>query len=231
MPRALYPKQHQLSATITRDTVKAGKSRQLKNYVFCAFCEDRFNKGGEEYVIELLAPTSNSFPLHERLKFGFPREHHQDFSRFAAYDVGVDAQKLAFFALSIAWKGAAFNWTLPDRTKTTLLDLGAYREAIRQFLLGKSAFPRDVASVIVMVGNDSESRSVWNIPSQEHEGDYEHYRFIARGVFFRIILGNTIPAMLRDASCLSPREVIIYASIAHRVTKDFAPLLDAPVSE
>jgi hypothetical protein len=58
-----------------------------------------------------LAPKAKRFSLGEKLKLALPRERFPDFSRFAAYDVGVDAAKFAYFALSIVWRGAVHEWS------------------------------------------------------------------------------------------------------------------------
>jgi hypothetical protein len=129
----------------------------------------------------------------------------------------------------MAWRGAIHEWTLPDGTVTTLLNLGPHQETVRKFLVGETSFPHEVASVIVLVCSDPESRSVWGLPSQVEEAGCENYRFMARGVLFRVLLGETIPQVFRDSSCVAARQYIAYGNCAHRVNQDFAALLAARV--
>ena len=176
-----------------------------------------------------LAPKAKRFSLGEKLKLALPRERFPDFSRFAAYDVGIDAAKFAYFALSIVWRGAVHEWRLLDGTYTTRLDLGPHREIIRKFLAGETGFPYEVFPVIVIVCSDPEARSLWIIPCHDEEVGCENFRFIARGVFFRVLVGRSIPPSFQGASCVSPRQPIAYGDLSRRLKEDLPGLLKAPV--
>jgi hypothetical protein len=162
-----------------------------------------------------LAPKAKRFSLGEKLKLALPRERFPDFSRFAAYDVGIDAAKFAYFAL--------------NGTYTTRLDLGPHREIIRKFLAGETGFPYEVFPVIVIVCSDPEARSLWIIPCHDEEVGCENFRFIARGVFFRVLVGRSIPPSFQGASCVSPRQPIAYGDLSRRLKEDLPGLLKAPV--
>lgn len=151
IPRALYPTKNQRSATVTRGVASAGPPRHIKDHLLCRDCETRFEQNGESEVLKWLTPKAKRFSLGERLKVSLPRERFSDVDRFAAYDLGLDAAKFAYFAVSIIWRGAVHEWDLPDGTVTTLLKLGNHQETIRQYLLGDAGFPHQVVSVIVMV--------------------------------------------------------------------------------
>jgi hypothetical protein len=226
VPQALYPKKWQKSRTITHDVIYAGQTAHIKDHLLCAACEGRFADGGEDEVLRWLAPKAKQFTLADRLNVALARESYPDISRFAAYSVGVDAAKFAYFAMSIAWRGAVHQWTLPDGTDATKLNLGQHEERLRRFLLGETEFPHDIASVIVVVCSDKAGRSVWGLPTQNFEAGCGNIRFIMRGVVFRLLLEPTIPEFFREKSCVSPRECIFYGDSAHRVKKDFAPLFE-----
>ena len=230
MPKALYATRRQKSATVVRTVVLSGETSHLKDYLLCRDCETRFEQNGESEALKWLAPKAKRFPLGERLKDALPRETFPEMSRYAACEIGLDAAKFAYFALSVVWRGAVHGWDLPDGTRTTPLDLGPHQETIRRFLSGEGAFPHDIASVIVLVCSDPEARSLWIIPCQDEEAGCENYRFIARGVLFRVLLGTSIPDFLREASCVSPRQPIVYGDCARRIRQDFPDLLQAAVS-
>jgi hypothetical protein len=97
---------------------------------------------------------------------------------------------------------------------------------VRKFLVGGTTFPHEIMAVVVIVCSDSEGRSVWGLPSQVHEAGCENYRFITRGVIFRVLIGSAIPAFFRDGCCLSPRQCIFYGDSAHRIKADFAPFFE-----
>lgn len=176
-----------------------------------------------------LALKARDFPLHERLRVSLPRERGPDFERHAAYDFGLDAQKFAYFAVSIAWRGAVREWPFPDGSVSTPVDMGRYQETARRYLVGEIGFPRDEMAVIVIVCKDAESRQVWGIPSDFQESGCNNVRFIARGVVFRLVLGSTMPDLLRDSSCVSAREPIYYADGSRRVKEGFGRLLATPL--
>src|SRR5581483_1464834 len=94
-----------------------------KEHLLCRDCETKFTRNGESEVLKWLAPKAKNFPLAERLKLALPRQQFPDVSRFAAYDVGLDAAKFAYFAVSVIWRAAVHAWTLPDGTKISPLDL------------------------------------------------------------------------------------------------------------
>jgi hypothetical protein len=229
IPKALYPTKNQKSATITRETATPGRSPHVKEHLLCRDCETKFTRNGESDVLKWLAPKVKNFPLADRLNVALPRERFPDVSRFAAYDLGLDAKKFAYFAVSVIWRAAVHAWTLPDGTKTSPLDLGSHEDIIRTYLLGETDFPHDVMAVIVLVCSDPEARQLWIIPCQDEEANCQNYRFIARGVLFRVMVGPNIPQFFRDESCLSPRECIQYGDCSRRVKKELPNVLNAPV--
>ncbi len=229
IPRALYPNRNQKSATVTRTSAKPGPSPHLKEHLLCRDCEARFTRNGESEVLKWLAPKVKTLPLAERLRLALPREQSPEVSRFAAYEIGLDAAKFAYFTASVIWRGAVHAWQLPDGTRTTPLDLGPYEDVVRRYLLGEAEFPHHVMSVIVMVCSDAEARQLWIIPCQDEEASCQNYRFLARGVFFRLLLGPNIPEFFRDQSCVSARECIEFADCSRRVKQDLPNVLNAPV--
>jgi hypothetical protein len=229
MPKALYPTRRQKSATVSGTGVHSGPAPHLKDHLLCFDCEQRFEQNGETEVLKWLAPKTRDYSLNEKLRLALPREAHPEISLFSAYELGLDAAKFAYFALSIVWRGAVHRWTLLDGTLTKLLELGAHEETIRQFLVGESTFPHQIVFVVVIVCSDSESRSLWTLPGQDEMDGCENYRFLARGVLFRVLVGSDIPEFYRRSSCVAARQAIAYGDCAHRVKEDFATLLQAPV--
>jgi hypothetical protein len=109
------------------------------------------------------------------------------------------------------------------------MDLGSYEDVVRQYLLGEIEFPHATMAVIVIVCSDAEARSIWIMPCQDEEANCQNYRFVARGVFFRVMLGPDIPQFFRDQSCVSPRECIQFGNCSRRLKNELASLLNAPV--
>jgi len=137
-------------------------------------------------------------------------------SRFSGDDIGLDTGKFAYFALSAVWRSAVHQWVLPDGSTTPPIVLGAFEEPIRAYLLGKSPLPPDTA-VIVVVCSDDEARKIWVTPSIHVEALCLNFRFLARGVFFRVMMGKHLPQYYRDRCCTSPRKCIFYGDAKHRM--------------
>ena len=229
MPAALYPTDRHKSATAIREAVVSGKTKHVRDHLLCAGCEVKFAKNGEQEVLKWLAPKANRFSLAERMKLALPREQYAEMSVFSANGLGIDAVKFAYFALSLVWRGAVHVWQLPDGTQSIPLDLGDYEDTIRRYLVGETPFPHDVISIIVIVCSDPETRSIWITPCQDAMDGCENYRFITRGVLFRVMLGPTIPSFFRENSCVSA-QCISFADCSKRVMRDLPFLLQAPVA-
>jgi hypothetical protein len=71
---------------------------------------------------------------------------------YSASAMGIDTAPLAYYALSILWKGSVHEWTTLKGQKSSV-DLGKYQEPIRCFLIGDAGFP-DGPYVIVTACTD-----------------------------------------------------------------------------
>ena len=96
---------------------------------------------------------------------------------------------------------------------------------MRQYLLGTSSLPPDTA-VIVIVCSDEESRKVWITPTTHVEATCLNFRFLARGVFFRAMMGRQLPVLFRDICCTSPRKCLFYGNAKHRMS-EISEIFDA----
>ena len=128
------------------------KSFQVKEFLLCPECENRFRLGGEEWVLTNGYRGTGRFPIHTALSGAQPVAVLSQASMINARTIGaVDLAKLSYFALSVFWRASACPWDALDHTMQ--FDLGPYREKLRRFLLGEAAFP-DHAVLIVSVSTD-----------------------------------------------------------------------------
>lgn len=192
--------------------------------MLCHECEQLFDRNGESEVLRAIAPKSmKRFPLHERMRLAFPRDSDPSVSRFAGYEFGLDMDKFAYFTLSVVWRGTVGQWIKPDGTLTLALVLGGFEEPIRRYLLGETPFPPDTA-VIIIVCSDDESRKAWHLPAPFMESNCLNFRFLARGVCFRAMMGRHLPQYFRDYCCTSPRKCIFYGNGERRTREVFSTL-------
>jgi hypothetical protein len=212
MPAALYPEKKK-KIFATRNTVLTD-AEQIKGYLLCRTCEAKFNCNGESEVLRWLAakaPRKNTFPLLDKLKGASTIYTAPDLMVYSGSVLGIDTDKFAYFALSVLWRAAVHQWTLPDGTLTSPLDLGAHEEPIRKFLMEENPFPPET-SVVVTVCTDLLSREHWMMPMFGMDRGCMTFPFLVLGVIFRVWLGSAIPQQIRGACCHSSPEKPIFST-------------------
>jgi hypothetical protein len=211
---------------MTNATAKTS-SRQLQAYLFCAECEDRFNKNGERYVLKWIAPrqvAKGVFPLLDRINLAIEFRKTSAFSIYSGIQIGIDTDQFAYFALSILWRAAVHRWRLPDRRFAEQLDLGAYDEPIRQYLMSEAPLPNDLV-VVLTVCTDSESRAMLYNPAKRADLPFQGYGFLALGVHFDIFLGPNLPDGFPECCCSGSRQHAIFVqNCRERTFQAFAAL-------
>jgi hypothetical protein len=203
MPRALYAPGKKGIQYATR--LESNQNPEhLKAYLLCFDCEQRFNNFGECEVLRWLAPRAHkSFPLYERLRVGSPLQEFPRFSIFQGSNFGLLTEKFAYFTLSVVWRRSIHQWIGFDGKPLPMWNLGTFGEEMRSFLAGESQFPCDTA-VVVMVCSDEYTRQFWTTPSADVVHNCLGFEFIARGVYFRVLMGHHLPPEFRYVSCAPP---------------------------
>ncbi len=223
MPAALYPKHVRKEMEfVIRGQAVSKSAHEMTARELCTDCERRLDQNGESEVLRHVAPKSTKrFPLHERLRLALPRDDFGGLARFAGYDVGLDMDRFAYFAMSIVWRRAAIDWKSFDGSVLPATPLGDFQEQIRCYLISNTTLPPDMV-VLVMVGSDVESRKVWIPPSGEVFEGCINFRFLVRGIFFRVLIGYGMPAFYREICCTSPRKCVFYGDAKHRMPEIMA---------
>ena len=228
MPAALYPKKRTITATTQMATMT--NPNQIKDYLLCRDCEGRFNGNGESEVLRWLAPKASSkhpFPLLDKIRGVVPIRTEGDLSIYSGTALGLEMGKFAYFALSVVWRGAVHQWTLPDGTLTSALDLGPHEEPVRRFLLGEGPFPQD-AAVTVAVCTDTFTREYWIAPMVSTDYGCSSFPILTLGAVFRVWIGSRIPDHIRRYCCRSSPEQAIFGTHCDdqtaRVLGGLAPL-------
>jgi hypothetical protein len=209
IPHALYAHGKRKISFATR-SVSGTNPKEIKDNLLCFDCEQRFDRLGEKEVLKWLAPKSpNDFPLHDRLRVACPCEESGALSVFNCADVGVDAAKFTYFTLSVIWRRAIHDWIGFEREVIPRWNLGVFGEQLRAFLVGESGFPPDTA-VFVIVCSDSYSRELWTVPAGDVVYNCLGFEFLARGVYFRALMGKHLQPIFHTRSCALPYERILY---------------------
>jgi hypothetical protein len=101
MPRALYAPGKKGIQYATRSQCGINPEH-IRAHLLCFDCEQRFDRLGESEVLRWLAPKAmRQFSLHERLRVAVPCGETRHLSVYKGSDVGVDAEKLAYFTLVV----------------------------------------------------------------------------------------------------------------------------------
>ena len=200
MPAALYPKNQKLE--LLPRVPGQTEVEEITMPLLCARCEHRFNKRGESEVLRHIAAkiANKPSPLVPKLETLTVLEGDETLKSYCGSDAGLNMDMFAYFALSMAWRGI-HSWPRTGRPDLTPICLGLYREPIRRFLAEETIdFPAE-ASVIVIACTDKISREAWFLPSQRDDVWFHDVRMLALGVFFRVLLGRSVPDVLMRDSC------------------------------
>lgn len=189
---------------------------EIEQPLLCHGCEQRFDQRREAHVMNAICPkTGNWFRLNDLMRIAYARDSDASISRFYGPDFDLDMDKFAYFATSVIWRAAACQWTMQDGTLPQEVDVGVFQENMRRYLLGEMSLPANMA-VIVIVCSDLASRERSFHPAGFFEANCVNFRFLARGVTFRVMMGDNIGPDLRQSSCTSSLKCIWYADCEKR---------------
>jgi len=80
-----------------RRTRESTTSKQVKDFLLCAKCEDLFNKNGENEILKWVW-NGKSFPLGDRLAVAVPLSLDPSVTpSFSGTSIGVDTEKICVF--------------------------------------------------------------------------------------------------------------------------------------
>ena len=120
MPAAVYPKKRKPMFGMGDQTIL--NPEQIKAHLLCTECEQRFDRNGESHVLYWLAPKAKAgkSPLQRKLREVEPvfREEPPSGNLYFASMLGIDAEKFAYFGLSLLWRAAAHRWPFPNGKKS-----------------------------------------------------------------------------------------------------------------
>ncbi len=182
---------------------------QVKDYLLCAECEERFNKHGETWAAGQVY-DGRYFPLLQRLTLALPFLETPKLRGVSGVAAGIDTDKLAYFGLSILWRAAAHKWKMLDG-RTTSVNLGSYEDRIRRFLLGETKLPNDII-VVATACTDWLSQGSFYTPCAVRGNPYTAYAFLARGISFTVLVGSDLPASMRELCCVASTRKPIFAA-------------------
>ena len=155
-------------------------TEQLQAELLCQDCENILNQGGEQWMLGKLCEFNRQFPLYDIVHRQAPIDTDPDGETFAAgTNPDVDVQRISHFALGIFWKASIHPWQFGQIT------LGTYSEAIRTWLRGETAFPKNVA-LNVILSRQATAQIIMNPPYETISTPCHTYLFHVPGILFRL---------------------------------------------
>lgn len=200
-----HPLRHPILMT---EKIATTTSRQIHDYVLCGDCEQLLNKNCEDYTIGQMRGR-HGFPLLERLHVAPSIDSSGSVQVYSGPPIGVETEKLAFFAVSVVWRAAAHSWrNLYSDNRTYSIDVGRFLEPMRQYLIGLGPFPSDLA-VNVQVATDSHSQHSAYTPSLARGTPCTIFGFLTCGIHFAVAMGTPLPPQYIQTCCHgSPKKLI-----------------------
>jgi|SRR5215469_5297512 len=201
---------HKLALTNGQDAIMMtpkvimATQRQLWAHLLCRECEERLNKFGETTALQWV-DNGKDFPLLERMRLSLDVKDEGTSVTFSGSAMGVDTEALAYFALSLLWKGGVHQWPTAEG-QTTSVPLGVFEEPIRKYLLG-GPFPPDVY-VLLGVCEDRGSRGMIFAPTVMRETRHHTFSVLVRGLWFHIVADARATALKKLCSVQSAKRVI-----------------------
>jgi hypothetical protein len=232
MPAGLYrlqrdPTQKNPNPIVISPKVTKQTSEQMAQPLLCGECEERFSKNGESYVLRRLSNRVR-FPLLDRLNVAWADYETPKLSMHRGEGVGLDMDKIAYFALSILWRASARPWkTLDGQTTQIVLD-PKYQEILRQYLLGEIPLPNDIV-VMATVATDKGSQESCFVPSRVKCNPMVAYGLMTKGLYFRVFFGDISEGM-RQLCCVNgARKVIFKRDCEDNLMEGFGKLFETSV--
>jgi len=122
--------------------------------------------------------------------------------------MGIDTEPLAYYALSVLWKGSVHRWKTFQQ-QTSSINLGKYGEPIRRYLVGQSGFPRGVY-VILTVCTDRGSQGMNFAPAKVAQSKLPMYSLLVRGLWFHVVTTDKNPPGLNQLCCVRSEKQVIF---------------------
>jgi hypothetical protein len=191
-------------------------SKQIKNYVFCHDCEQRLSRNGERYTM-LQVNRKEGFKLLQTLRTSTNMRSAGGFTfYYETSALGIDRQKLAYFAMSVFWRAAVHLWHRPEQ-KDPIIRLGVYEEPIRKYLMEEAPFPPEMA-ILLFVCTDSHAQNVFYQPSQGNLEMPYTWTFQTRGLNFYLSGMEGMPPQLAEACLINgPKGTIAARSCEEKI--------------
>ena len=171
-------------------------SKQYTATLLCKDCEQRLRKYGEDWVLAHCW-RGETFALASLVFSAKPKFSSPEASLYYAAEIdGINASAMTYFAASMFWRAAVHNWS--NRSSEPAINLGPYREQLRQYLVGAAEFPKNcMLSVVLPPANGRMVRYMMH-PFPKRTRGCTVYTLLFLGIQFSIFVGRQIQQNWRE---------------------------------
>jgi hypothetical protein len=218
MPKGAYkinraPALKNASPVVLSDEQLLQSTAQISDYLLCSDCEQKFSRNGEAWVLNNVPRNyGEKFPILDALNAEAPLLVDGGTKLYAGAKVKlIDMERVVYFALSVFWRGAVRQWISSLRSETPSVHLHSFEEPIRQFLLGTSPLPDDVAIWVLVCPNGSVLNAAlmpWDNPLPE----CSRYCSYLSGLYFVLHFAHKLPQSYRTVCAYHSPDKIIWVS-------------------
>jgi hypothetical protein len=183
-------------AIVVNSRVIMHTSRQTKHSLLCRECDNFLNANGENWIIPKLARTGGQFLLLDVLQQQPPDAEEEQYKIYAAVkNPGIDVTQMVHFAMGIFWKASIHSWS--GHNNAFKIELGAYRDEVRNFLRGSGPFSANMSLHVLIAPRDRVLVTI----AEPHRGrakNYHNFAFYVPGVQFDLYVGKQISDEIRQ---------------------------------
>jgi hypothetical protein len=188
-------------------------SRQVQHPLLCYDCEDILNKGGENWLLPLLATMDKKFPLLDIIERFEPDVVDGELRTYAASrNPAIKIDKLIHFTMGVFWKASIHSWA--GDSKTPRIELGPYGEGVRTFLRGETLFPKNMGLVLSVLPREKALVS-FSMPYRNPRREFHSFTFHIPGILCVLSVGKHLgPDMTQICFATNPAHPILVADLA-----------------
>ena len=184
-------------------------SKQVKEYLLCRACEERFGRW-ETLSFPMLSQLNSSLPWLEAVSPVAGPVHDSQ---------GVNVRSLALFGLSLFWRASV--------SKEFATYLGAYEGPLGKYLLGEANFPNEAVLVVTLLDHRGRTAARIDRGFMLYEGSrqdgYDCHRLTILGVDMRLFCGARVPSAFYELCFVQTGRVVVKPS--DEFVEELAPSL------
>ena len=167
-------------------------SQQAREYLLCADCETRFDRGGESWMLRHLYRGRGVFRLRAIVQACPPLYSESGITMHSAESLPKGSiGQIVYFSASVIWRASICDWWAADK-KYEALSLGSYQEEFRSYLLGQGEFPQ--AAVLTVVLSSLERPVIaFNFPVPSRLDGCRCHTLHVPGITLQMMLGKRLP--------------------------------------